>query len=583
MKRPTLILGMAFFSLFAIPLLAYSPGIYAQEKKRICATMEVHEKLLKTIPAYRDSRAAIENLTRSYLLREVLRAEIVKIPVVVHVVYNTPEQNISDDQIKSQIRVLNEDYRKLNADVSTVPSVFQPLATDSKIEFAFACKDPEGKLTSGITRTKTDVASFTYDDAVKFTAKGGRDAWPRDKYLNIWVCNLGGGLLGYAQFPGGPADTDGVVITYTAFGDTGTAVPPFNKGRTATHEVGHWLNLFHIWGDDCPGGDQCGGSDSVGDTPNQECSNYGCPAFPHISCSNGPNGDLFMNYMDYTDDACMVMFTNGQSARMDAALAGPRLAIQSSDGLICPDDVKAKFRYEIKFICGKSDGKVVAPGLYWTAINVGNPTDKNVILKKRFSIALPGEKPGPVSDLFKAKLGPYQAFEIDNRDIFEHTRTNADFIKGFVVIESEVELEVIAVYTAAGKNEQVETLDVEHVLPRCLGMKGCPDLVVEKIERPEWDAQNKRSVIRATIKNIGDAPAGSTVARLTDTSSAWEPITTADAPTPALGPGDTATVTFFLPYWVYNPDADLEVKADYKNELSECSEDNNVKEFHELG
>lgn len=140
MKRPTLILGMAFFSLFAIPLLAYSPGIYAQEKKRICATMEVHERLLKTIPAYRDSRLAIENLTRSYLLREVLRTEIVKIPVVVHVVYNTPEQNISDDQIKSQIRILNEDYRKLNGDVSTVPSVFQTLVTDAKLNLPLLVK-----------------------------------------------------------------------------------------------------------------------------------------------------------------------------------------------------------------------------------------------------------------------------------------------------------------------------------------------------------------------------------------------------------------------------------------------------------
>lgn len=571
----------------ATSLLEHLDVIYAQEKKRICATMEVHERLLKTVPAYKASQAAIENLTRNYLLRKEFRTEVVKIPVVVHVVYNTPEQNISDAQIKSQIRILNEDYRKLNTDVSTVPTVFQPLSADTLIEFELACRSPDGGSTNGIIRKSTAVTGFSFDDAVKFSGSGGSDAWPKDRYLNIWVCNLSGGLLGYAQFPGGPAETDGVVIAYTAFGDTGTAASPFDKGRTATHEVGHWLNLRHIWGDDCPGSNQCSGSDLVADTPNQECMNYGCPDFPHISCDNGPNGDLFMDYMDYTDDACMVMFSNGQSARMDAALTGPRSAILNSDGLKCNGE-SAEFQYKVKFICGKSDGEVVAPGTYWTAINVVNPTSEGVVFMKRFSIALPGEKPGPVSEFFKAKLGPYQSFEIDNRDIFKHTGTNADFIKGFVFIESGVELGVVAVYTAAGKKKQVETLHIEHVSPRCLVATGCPDLIVEAIEKPEWDSQNNRSVIRATIRNIGGAPAGPTVAQLVDLSPhAGAPVTKADAPTAALAPagapGDTATVTFFLPYWVYDPDADLEVTADYKNELSECKEDNNVKEFHGLG
>ncbi len=333
MKRSSVILVTALFSF--ILLLMYSHEACAQLRKRTCGTMDVHEKLMKTVPAYRESQTSIENFTKEYLRREVARTQIVKIPVVVHVVYNTPTQNISDDQIKGQIRILNEDFRKLNADVASVPSAFQPLAADPRIEFALACRDPNGQPTTGITRTSTNVASFSFDDAVKFTASGGKDAWPRDKYLNLWVCNLGGGLLGYAQFPGGPANTDGVVIAYDAFGDTGTSAPPFNKGRTATHEVGHWLNLRHIWGDDCPSADQCAGSDLVDDTPNQECPNGGCPTFPNVSCGNGPNGDMFMNYMDYTDDACMFMFTGGQSARMDAALDGPRLALQTSDGLKC--------------------------------------------------------------------------------------------------------------------------------------------------------------------------------------------------------------------------------------------------------
>ncbi len=188
-----------------------------------------------------------------------------------------------------------------------------------------ATKDPQGKPTKGITRTQTTQASFADDDGVKSSASGGADGWPSDKYLNLWVCALGGGLLGYAQFPGGPPQTDGVVILYTAFGTTGTATAPFNLGRTATHEIGHWLNLHHIWGDT----QHCEGTDFVNDTPNAQMPNFGKPKFPHVTCSNGPNGDMFMNYMDYVDDDTMVMFTSGQVARMNAALDGPRSAIGS--------------------------------------------------------------------------------------------------------------------------------------------------------------------------------------------------------------------------------------------------------------
>ena len=178
-----------------------------------------------------------------------------------------------------------------------------------------------------MTRTQTSHDSFGSDDEVKFDSSGGSDAWPRDEYLNIWVCQLSGGLLGYAQFPGGPAETDGVVITHTGFGTTGTAAAPFDQGRTATHEIGHWLNLRHIWGDDGTG---CSGSDFVDDTPNQGGGNTGKPTFPTISCNNGPNGDMFMNYMDYVDDDAMVMFTEGQITRMHACLDGPRSAIGTS-------------------------------------------------------------------------------------------------------------------------------------------------------------------------------------------------------------------------------------------------------------
>ncbi|HEX7503769.1 MAG TPA: zinc metalloprotease [Syntrophales bacterium] len=245
------------------------------------------------------------------------------IPVVVQVVYKTAAENISVAQIKSQIDVLNRDYRAKNADKSKVPTVWKGLVSDVAVQFALATKDPSGKPTTGITRTKTTRASFGTDDSVKSSATGGVNAWPTDKYLNIWVCTLANGILGYAQFPGGPKKTDGVVILNTAFGTKGTASPPFNLGRSATHEVGHWLNLRHIWGDT----EDCSGSDFVADTPNAAGPNFGKPKFPHVTCSNGPNGDMFVNYMDYVDDDTMFMFTTQQVVRMQAALNGPRKKI----------------------------------------------------------------------------------------------------------------------------------------------------------------------------------------------------------------------------------------------------------------
>jgi hypothetical protein len=247
-------------------------------------------------------------------------AKLITIPVVVHVVHRTDEENISDAQVKSQIDALNRDYRLKNADKSKIPSAWKGLAVDSNIEFVLATKDPAGKKTTGITRTATKVDSFGVHDEVKSSKTGGVDPWPTDRYLNFWSCNLGEGLLGYAQFPGGPTKTDGVVILCRAFGTTGAVKAPFNKGRTATHEVGHFLGLRHIWGDM----NDCTGSDFVADTPRARASNFGKPKFPHITCNNGPNGDMFMNYMDYVDDAAMVMFTAGQVARMNATLAGPR-------------------------------------------------------------------------------------------------------------------------------------------------------------------------------------------------------------------------------------------------------------------
>ncbi|MGH2682682.1 MAG: zinc metalloprotease [Actinomycetota bacterium] len=291
--------------------------------RRKCGAMQVHERLAETYATFRANQDQIQRFTeRSVLTGEaqrVLRRRIT-IPVVVHVVYRTDRENISKAQINSQIAVLNRDFRARNPDKSKVPDIWKGLVANANITFALATKNPKGGSTTGVTRTKTNQRSFAADDSVKSVRAGGVAAWPTNRYLNVWVCNLGEQLLGYAQFPGGPARTDGVVILHSAFGTSGTAASPFNRGRTTTHEIGHWLNLRHIWGDTI----DCSGTDFVADTPTAQMPNYGKPSFPHLSCNNGPNGDMFMNYMDYVDDAAMLMFTVGQATRMNACLAGPR-------------------------------------------------------------------------------------------------------------------------------------------------------------------------------------------------------------------------------------------------------------------
>ncbi len=285
--------------------------------KRRCGAMRVHRRLLDTHPQYRTRRGRLENITLSRkTVGAAPREGVTTIPVVVHVVYRSMAENISMEQVTSQIEVLNADFGKRNLDLTSVPPVWQGTVGDPRIMFKLAEVAPDGSPTNGVTRTASNTTSFRDDDAVKFATRGGADAWPSDRYLNLWVCHLED-LLGYAQFPEGPPETDGVVIDYRAFGTNGEVETPFDLGRTATHEIGHWLNLFHIWGDDGMG---CAGTDQVEDTPNQAGPNTGVPSFPKLSCNNAPNGDMFINFMDYVDDRCMVMFTVGQTERMHAAL-----------------------------------------------------------------------------------------------------------------------------------------------------------------------------------------------------------------------------------------------------------------------
>ena len=300
-------------------LLNEKAEINASQRK--CAADEVLQENLKADPTLRQRMDAIEEFTRQVERNPSayrLVGGVIEIPVIVNVLYKTNAQNISLAQIQSQITVLNADFAALNTDYNNTPAAFQSVRSGN-IGVRFVIDN----TTTDIIRKKTNKTSWQLNDAMKKGSQGGINPTSPTTKLNIWVCNLTGGYLGYAQFPGGASATDGVVIDDNAMGTTGTAAAPFNMGRTATHEVGHWMNLYHIWGDD---GTACTGSDLAADTPNQANENYGCPSFPQVSCSNGPNGDMFMNYMDYTDDACMFMFTGDQKNRMLAVFAtgGPR-------------------------------------------------------------------------------------------------------------------------------------------------------------------------------------------------------------------------------------------------------------------
>jgi hypothetical protein len=306
---------------------------------RNCGTMDYLEKMLQENPALKAEMQYNKQRLETYINEHYdglnQQKVIYTIPTVVHVVYRNSTENVSDAQIISQITALNKDYRKLNTDVSQVPAAWSNLTADVGIEFCLATRDPQGNATNGITRTSSTQSTFDVsNNNMKFNNTGGHDAWPSDQYLNLWVCNLDGTLLGYAQFPGGSSSTDGVVIDFDDFGTIGTATAPFNLGRTATHEIGHWLGLYHIWGDE----PQCSQDDGIADTPTQKDKNYGCPSFPQGSsqsggsCSGSNPGAMFMNYMDYVDDACMYMFTNGQKVNMLAALTQQRAPLLTSNG-----------------------------------------------------------------------------------------------------------------------------------------------------------------------------------------------------------------------------------------------------------
>ncbi len=315
-----------FFACLAMQLL------HAQKD---CSTSEYADQLAKSNATVQQSMMAAESFLRSYR-PEILSSGIdhsstaglpvITIPVVVHILYKEPYQNISDEKVKEQLAILNNAFRLATSDTLKIPSYFQEFAADCRIEFVLARISPDGKATTGIVRKSTWVTLYGMDDRIKYSDMGGDNAWDANKYLNIWVGNLAGGNVGYSSPIGGPKDRDGVAIRSDAFGFNSSAA--FGGGKTLVHEVGHWLGLRHIWGDAACGDDQ------VDDTPKQRSANRGCPSGIKITCDNAPYGDMYNNFMDQVNDDCMLMFTKGQMARMRAAFApgGPRYALLSSNG-----------------------------------------------------------------------------------------------------------------------------------------------------------------------------------------------------------------------------------------------------------
>ena len=292
-------------------------------ENRQCASYEILQEQLKADPDFRKRFEEIEVFTQRVLANPNtyrLNGDVLEVPVHVNVLYRTSAENISNAQIQSQIDVLNEDFGATNNDYNLTPSIFQGVRSgNNKIKFIW-------NQVTDVNRQSTKKRSWQLNDDMKKSSRGGIDPTNCSTTLNIWVCNLSSGYLGYAQFPGGNCATDGVVIDNNAFGRGAgySLYADYNKGRTATHEVGHYFNLRHIWGDAT-----CG-NDGVSDTPQHNTANYGCPSYPHLSTCSGTPVEMTMNYMDYTDDACMYMFTAGQASRMQASFAtgGPRASLR---------------------------------------------------------------------------------------------------------------------------------------------------------------------------------------------------------------------------------------------------------------
>lgn len=357
-----------------------------------------------------------------------------QVPVVVHIIHNGEAigsgTNISDAQIQSQINVLNKDYKRLNADASNTPAEFLPVAGAFDIEFVLAKQDPEGLATNGIVRVKGSKTAWSMSD--NYLLKS-HSYWPAEDYLNIWVCNETD-FLGYAQFPvsGLPGLensstnrlTDGVVVAYDVFGSVDDGPfdlqNNFKKGRTATHEIGHFFGLKHIWGDD---NGECSGSDYVDDTPNQSSSTSGCPAHPRLTCTDVTA--MFQNFLDYTYDACMNLFTQGQVGRMEIIIENSprRASLTTSHGLLDPTPLTNDLG--IKTIIAPNTGQCTTP--FVPSVEVKN-YGSNAIASARLLFKKDGVNTETKDFVFSPALSPLESTIINFAPItFTTGNHNASF------------------------------------------------------------------------------------------------------------------------------------------------------------
>jgi hypothetical protein len=325
------------FTLFILTILFAAPA-YSQ---RICGTETAALQQIAQNPALQQVRDQYEARMKTAIARMKLQKmnakvtyDVVTVPVVFHIVLKNPN-SVTDAQIAAQIVTLNQDYIAANTDIGNVPNAWKPLIGNSGLQFTMAQRTPDGNPTNGIDRVVTTKTNFSVDNAahnVKFASSGGADIWDPTRYLNVWVCDLESTYLGISTIPGlYPASEEGVVIDYTGFGTGGTAVAPYNKGRTAVHEIGHYFSLRHTWGDE----PNCAVDDGIDDTPLQGTYTYGCPAFPVVDkCSVDSPGIMFNNYMDYADDACMLLFTSDQVDRMRTSLNNDHPGILTSDAAV---------------------------------------------------------------------------------------------------------------------------------------------------------------------------------------------------------------------------------------------------------
>jgi Pregnancy-associated plasma protein-A/Secretion system C-terminal sorting domain len=237
------------------------------------------------------------------------RANII-IPVVVHIVWSIETENISDETVLSQIDILNRDFNAENFVYRNIPDEFKPAVANVGIRFCLADKTPNGEKTTGIIRVKTIVPEIGIKEDLFFTNMRGSNAWDTERYLNIWVANTGNTITGFGTLPNQTkAEKTGVVVNSKYFGRNFSR--KYQYGRVATHEIGHFFGLYHLWGQ--TNDESCETDDEVEDTPSQLHPYTDCPDYPQSSCGHS---SMFMNFMDYVDDRCMIMFTRGQRLRI---------------------------------------------------------------------------------------------------------------------------------------------------------------------------------------------------------------------------------------------------------------------------